>query len=213
MKRLNVLDNVYGRLTVVTDVSRLDRHRMVRCRCECGRITTVLVDSLRSGRTRSCGCWHRERAAAVAHVSSYRHGGHGTPEYAVWRSMKSRCLRSNDSHYRYYGGRGITVCDRWRYSFAAFWADLGSRPTPTHVLDRIDNDGHYQPSNCRWATPIESNTNRRTVKLITFQGQTRSVAAWERQFSMTRGRLRQRLSRHWSIDRALFMPSLKHTFS
>ncbi len=94
-----------------------------------------------------------------------RHGMTDLPEYGVWFHMKNRCSNPNNNEYKYYGGRGITVCQRWKKSFKAFLEDMGSRPSPKHEIDRIDNDGNYEPENCRWAARIENIRNSRIVKL------------------------------------------------
>lgn len=93
-----------------------------------------------------------------------KHGGVGTPEYRIWTHMKGRCLNETDARYADYGGRGIIVCDRWVESFAAFLADMGPRPSKSHSIDRIDNDGGYEPSNCRWATDQEQSLNKRVYR-------------------------------------------------
>jgi hypothetical protein len=120
------------------------------CRCQCGQLTVVNGSSLRRGRTRSCGC------------GRIKHGlTHAVPEYHVWQSMRQRCLNPNHPGYRYWGGRGITICQRWASSFEAFYADMGPRPGPEYSIDRIDNDGNYELGNCRWATPVQQQRNRR----------------------------------------------------
>jgi len=105
-----------------------------------------------------------------------------------------------------YGGRGITVCDRWSHNFAAFLADMGLRPTPKHSVDRIDGTGNYEPSNCRWATPVEQALNKRTAAIITAHGESRHISEWERSAGMTAGTIRGRLDRGWSPERAVSEP-------
>jgi hypothetical protein len=161
----------FGRLTVLREAEKRGRKRLAVCRCDCGEQTEVFTFCLTKGTTTSCGCLHRERAAARAAKlgsSNSRHGESAalmTPEYRAWRSMRQRCGSPTHDAYANYGGRGIFVCDRWEASFEAFLADMGRRPSPSHSLDREDNDGPYSPGNCRWATQSQQNGNRRPFKI------------------------------------------------
>jgi hypothetical protein len=131
------------------------------CRCDCGteRVVSRIVLMDRTNKQKSCGCWRRERIA----LANMKHGMYGTPTYESWSSMLTRCLNSNHPEFKYWGGRGITICDRWRYSFENFYADMGPRPDGK-TLDRFpDNNGHYEPGNCRWATPAQQAGNRRAA--------------------------------------------------
>ena len=155
--RLDLTGLVFGRLTVQRRAPRTDRRPRWVCRCSCGGEAIVLSQSLRSGETVSCGCYKRERAT--------KHGGQALrmPEYRIWRGMRARCGRSPSNSKRHlYADRGIRVCERWE-SFENFLADMGRRPSVKHSIDRINGNGHYEPSNCRWATPTQQSRNRRTV--------------------------------------------------
>jgi len=131
-----------------------------------------------------------------------KHSQHGTPEYVAWDHMKSRCTNPGHKQYESYGGRGITVCDRWA-DFAAFYEDMGPRPTELHTLDRRDNDRGYSKENCRWATRTEQNRNHRANRMISYQGKTQCVAAWAQELGVADSVIRVRLARGWDTERIL----------
>jgi hypothetical protein len=133
-------------------------------------------------------------------------GGHGrkgkrTPEYRSWQKMKQRCYSPSQYCYHLYGGRGITICERWLDSFVNFLEDMGQKPSPTHSIDRIDNNGHYEPGNCRWATPQEQMDNSRRSTMLTHKGETLSIRAWSRKLGVTHSGISYRLKQGWTIDR------------
>jgi len=151
----------YGRRTVIAFAYVKYQKQHWHCLCDCGKSTIASTGSLRSGHPKSCGCASLE--VNVKHGYG-RRGERRTPEYGTWQGMLNRCRNPKCKSYSYYGGRGITVCDRWRESFQAFLEDMGSKPSPTHSIDRIDNEGNYEPGNCRWATKAEQNRNQRKRK-------------------------------------------------
>lgn len=166
----------FGRLTVLREVEERTTHgRKYLCWCDCGGEVEVLGSHLRGGLIRSCGCLRREVASAAAlgdQLGATRRGGRNathrqssppSPTYYSWLSMRVRCRNPNNRDWKLYGGRGITVCERWDSSFENFLADMGERPAGTSI-DRIDGDGNYEPGNCRWATPAEQTANRRAIR-------------------------------------------------
>ncbi len=151
----------YGRLTALECIGYDKRQNAVwRCSCDCGNMTKVCGSDLErpQGRgSKSCGCLCKEINSRLHRI----HGMEGTKEYRAWRSMKTRCFLPNHPAYKNYGARGITVCDRWMHSFANFFVDMGLAPESGRSLDRINNDGNYEPGNCRWATRSQQRRNRR----------------------------------------------------
>lgn len=165
-----LIGKVFGRLTVVQRAENNKRgEAQWRCACSCGGTAVTKTNLLTSGHTKSCGCLQRERTSAAAKISSRTHGESKCPEWISWHSMRARCQYQTSINFERYGGRGVKVCDRWQ-KYENFLADMGRKPTPAHTLDRIDPDGHYEPTNCRWASKVEQANNRRDNHRITIGG-------------------------------------------
>ena len=169
MKAKDLTGMKFGRLTVIERRgSNSRRNALWLCHCECGNEKIISGASLVHGHTNSCGCLHSE----LAREQNTTHGKTNSRLYAIWRNMKARCYNGNNENYKYYGARGITVCDEWRNNFEAFqeWAFANGYDNNARfgecTLDRIDVNGHYCPTNCRWATIDEQNKNRRNCKKV-----------------------------------------------
>ncbi len=165
------------------------------CRCDCGVTKEVVGRTLRNGESKSCGCNKN-----IKHGMSRNDNPH--PLYKTWNAMIQRCTNLNVSNYKNYGGRGITVCDRW-LDVCNFIADMGSKPTRNHSLDRIDNNQGYSPENCKWATETEQTRNRRSNKMLTYKGKTQCLSDFAKEIGVKMSVLSARLKAGWSIERAL----------
>jgi hypothetical protein len=163
---VNMIGKRVGRLTVVSRAENSPSGKVRwNCLCDCGGKTTTAGTNLRCRDTASCGCFSIE-------MSIFRgttHGASDTGEYVVWSGMKVRCLNPDNDQYFRYGGRGITICERWM-KFENFYADMGPRPSSKHTIERVDNDGDYEPSNCIWATRTEQSNNRSNTVFVTYRG-------------------------------------------
>lgn len=192
----------FGLLTVIAPISKIPSGVCWLCRCDCGNECLMSGHNFRWGKSKSCGCL---RLARVKETNS-THGMSNTPTHKVWLSMRTRCENPNDKRFDRYGGRGITVCDRWQ-DFEAFLADMGERPSLAHSIDRIDNDGSYTPENCRWATSTQQVRNRSTTLLQEYNGITKPLADWADELGISYQTLFQRIHKlNWPIDRAMTEP-------
>lgn len=188
----------FGRFT--TDAG--NRTVLWCCVCECGKHVLTTSCELLSGRRKSCGCFKEaaQRVAVTTHGKSY------TFLYRRWTGMLSRCMNPHAPMYKHYGGRGITVCERWRHSFAAFAEDMGEPPRRSMQIERIDTNGQYSKENCRWATIIEQANNKRNNRFLIHDGITLSLTQWARRLRMHEETLRSRLRRGLSVEDALTTP-------
>lgn len=193
----------YGKLLVI----KLDNLRnkcgaaMWICRCDCGRITSVEGSSLRRGLTKSCGCFSSESTAK----RETTHGMSKTKIHETWLGMRDRCKNKNNINYKNYGGRGIKVCKRWE-KFENFYEDMGERPSKKHSLDRVNNNGNYEPSNCRWATREEQLNNKRTNRYLSFNGKKMTVTQWAKELLVSPNTIFNRVKSGWETEKILTKP-------
>lgn len=192
----------YSKLTFIEARGTRNHYRMWLCQCDCGTIKEFYASNVKYGRSKSCGC------LTLTNKPAMTHGMSKTPIYHTWNTMLSRCKNRNSTGFRKYGAKGILVCDEWS-SFEQFYADMGDKPTPHHTLDRIDPTGHYEPSNCRWATQKEQQNNRGNNHRITLQGRTQTLMQWCEEFGIGHTTVLRRIKVGWEVEDALTMPLQK----
>lgn len=196
----DITGQLFGKLTVLRRMPSIGGRVRWLCLCECGNEKTIRIDHLKSGNTKSCGCQDVETKRA----RWTKHGRRESASYGTWCKMVERCCNTQSEAYKYYGGRGISVCDRWRESFAAFLEDMGERPEG-FTIDRIDNNAGYFPGNCRWATHSQQMANTRKNLYVTVWGETKHVSAWLRDSRcvVSDKTLRARLRAGWDAGQAI----------
>ena len=199
---VDLTDRDFGRLTVLKQAENKNNRVYWECQCDCGNIVTVQSCCLLSKHTKSCGCL----ATELAIKRKTTHGMRNTPEYNVWTLMLRRCRNPNDEAFKNYGGRGIKVCDEWEHDFMAFYNYVGKRPSSKHTIDRIDNNGNYEPGNTRWATRYEQSNNNRGNRNITIHGWTMNLGQWADFVGKKRQTIFSRLQKGWYPAKAIFYP-------
>lgn len=191
---------IYGRWTVLESSKG-----KASVKCFCGTVRTIPAFDVRHGKSKSCGCLRKECPNRTTHDLSK------TPEYVIWGHIKSRCYKPANKNYGRYGGRGITMCERWLDSFENFFTDMGPRPSAKHSIDRIDNNGNYEPGNCRWATQKEQARNKESNVMLEWAGMTLSLVEWCEKAGVSYRMVRDRLSKlNWPWPQALYTPKGQH---
>jgi len=202
-RMLDLTGKVFSRLTVIRSVGRNSQQRVLwECRCTCGKLTVVFSSHLVNKNTTSCGCFHKERVGEVVSKRNTTHGLSRSVEYVVWAGMIQRCNNPLHASYHNYGGVGISVCEEWLNSFEQFYADMGPRPSKGHSIERLCTSGPYCKENCCWATRKEQNNNRKSNRVIEFNGETKTLAQWAEHLGISYGCLYRRLSSGWPLERA-----------
>lgn len=195
--------NTFSRWTVIKEENRHIRPsggivRMFKCKCECGKIKNVELGNLRSGISKSCGCINKENVTT--------HGLTYSSEYKIWSGIIQRCTNYNFYKYRLYGGRGITVCDRWN-KFINFYNDMGKRPSKNHSIDRIDGEKGYCKDNCRWATYKQQNNNSRRNHYIKYNNKIYTLSELSKKTGIKYYTLKSRINNSkWSVEKAVETP-------
>lgn len=197
-KFIDLTGQKFNRLTVVKYHGKVGSHNTVAwlCTCDCGKALIVRSGSLKTGKQKSCGCFRKDFKMV--------HGGYKLKAFRIWATMKQRCLNPDATSFKAYGGRGIKVCDRW-LEFENFLVDMGEKPENMSI-DRIDVNGNYEPSNCRWATAKTQSSNRRDNHILTAFGQSKSLAAFADEYKLGYNTLVRRITKGWEIERALLEP-------
>lgn len=192
----------FGRLLVLSLNENRSGLYVWNCVCDCGARCTATTTGLNSGDTKSCGCLRVE----VSRRRMTKHGLSGVPEFIVWKGMKQRCDGVNGKSFQRYGGRGIRYCPEWT-DFGAFYADMGPRPSREHSLERLDNDGNYEPGNCEWATRSEQRNNTsQGLAIMTLGDRSQSMKKWADELGANYSALRKRRQQGWSDYEALTRP-------
>lgn len=206
----NVIDMAgkkYGRYTVLEYVGQNKDHKAVwKCQCECGTIKNVSGKELRSGKTKSCRCYIREKSLENPALWKPKHGLSNHPLHQIWRDIKMRCDNPNMENYKHYGGRGIKMCDEWK-DFQAFYDwSMKNGYEKGLSIDRIDTNGNYSPENCRWASMKVQQNNRRNNKILTINGETKTMSEWADFYSMKYTVVKSRIKNGWEPIDALTIP-------
>lgn len=199
---IDITDQKFGRLTVVSRAGSKGKNALWLCRCDCGNMVTALGIALRHGHTKSCGCLKVERFDIMITT----HGMTGTHQYNSWRAMKRRCLSPKDDKYQDYGGRGIKIHERWLESFENFWEDMGPTYQDGLTLERKDNNGNYELSNCHWASRKEQSRNRRANHVVDSPLGRMCISELAEKSGVNYDVLKGRIKRGWSSDK-LLIPS------
>lgn len=202
-KLIDLTGKTFNRLAVIERAenakSGLPRWK---CQCSCGNIKIVQGGHLRTKHTQSCGCIHKE----CQKKRLTKHGMCGTPEYRSWYHMLDRCYNPNDSEFKNYGARGITVCNEWRNGFSGFYNDMKKKPSPQYTLERIDNNKGYFKENCRWATWKEQSLNRRNNHRVKLHEWDLTITEWAQFVGLKPHVIFQRLYQKWPPAKAVFCP-------
>lgn len=214
MKKINITNQRFGNLTVLRQSANMNKKTAWECLCDCGNVVTVTTSNLTCNRIKSCGCMKKE----LLIKRNSTHNQRNTHLYEVWKSIKQRCKNPQSYAYKNYGGRGITICKEWNNDFKAFsdWSYANGYTTENRTsektkltIDRINNDGNYEPSNCRWVTRSHQCKNKRNNKVILYHGKSLCLVDWCKELNLHYTTISGRISRGWSIEKSFETPTKK----
>ena len=193
---VDISNQKYGYLTALIFCFYKNKKVYWLCKCHCGNLKAIRKSHLMSGLTKSCGCFKNKMIS----IANGTHHKRNSSIYNRWIGMRDRCYNKNSRVYYRYGGRGITVCEKWRYSFENFLKDMGEPIGKNYSIDRIDNDVNYEPANCRWATPREQSLNRKSNIFLEYKGRVKCQKEWAQELGINQNTISKRVKRGESFD-------------
>lgn len=203
MKAIDLTGEKYGRWTVVENLGYTGPKKYYWCRCECGTERRVPHGDLHSGKSKSCGCLKSE----LQTIRNTTHGKRDTRLFSIWSGMKTRCYNENTDSFKYYGGKGVIICDEWLNDFQTFYDwSMSNGYWDNLTIDRIDVNGNYAPDNCRWTTYKIQSTNRTNNHFVRINNETKALSEWAEESGINYHTVQDRLRRGWSHEAALFEP-------
>lgn len=207
MKKIDLTGHKYGRVAVLSYFGHKNGRTAWNCLCDCGNTFVTTGDSLRTGKTSSCGCYRHEREIEA----NVKHGLHGTRLYKIYHHMKQRCYDSGNSRYKNYGGRGIKICQEWLSDFKNFynWA-LENGYKENLSIERIDVNGNYCPENCKWIPMIEQYKNKTNNIIVEYKGEKKILSEWCKELNLRYSIVHRRLNDGWDVEKAFFKPTSKY---
>lgn len=205
---IDLTNQKFGRLTVVRRAKNAKNgHALWNCRCDCGNISIVDGVDLRAGNSQSCGCLQKE----ITRIIKTTHNMARTSEYKTWATMIQRCYNPNNPEFKRYGGRGIKICAEWKNDFMAFYNHIGPKPSKKHSIDRINNEGNYEPGNTKWSLPQEQANNRRSNHKISINGWSLNISQWAKFAGLHQKTLSDRINKlGWPPEKAILKPIEYH---
>jgi len=203
---IDLTGKTFNRLTVLERAkNKHGESSKWKCQCICGKKFITRGFAIRSGKTKSCGCLNKELSV----IANTIHGMWKTHEYHTWQSMIQRCYNPKNPKFKRYGARNISICKKWKNDFKIFFNDMGKCP-PSFTIERIDNDGNYEPSNCKWASAKEQANNTSRNALVTINSWTLNITQWATYVGLNARTIRTRLRLGWPIEKAIFKPVRYH---